>query len=109
GQALILPSTVKGFNDFFEKYARQITIFARERRSYEHLLSIPGMQGRVFLCHDLAFATDFSVFKVHEPAIRSGRLNLFREDEEARSASHYTHNYDLSLLWNSVSWSDRAM
>ena len=109
GQVLILPSTVKGFDAFFEKYASQITIFARERVSYEHLASIKGMQGRVFLCHDLAFATDFSVFQMHGIEHRSGRLNLFREDEEARSATRYTHNYDLSLLWNSVSWSDKAM
>jgi exopolysaccharide biosynthesis predicted pyruvyltransferase EpsI len=109
GQALILPSTVKGFESFFEKYASQITIFARERVSYEHLKSIKGMQGRVFLCHDLAFATDFSLFSIHELEHRSGRLNLFREDEEARSADHYTHNYDLSLLWNGISWSDKTM
>ncbi|MGH8812916.1 MAG: polysaccharide pyruvyl transferase family protein [Advenella sp.] len=109
GQALILPSTVKGFEAFFEKYASQITIFARERVSYEHLKSIKGMRGRVFLCHDLAFATDFSLFNIHVLEHRSGRLNLFREDEEARSAEHYTHNYDLSLLWNGISWADKAM
>ncbi len=107
GEALILPSTVKGFEQFFEKYASQITIFARERVSYDHLLSIKGMQDRVYLCHDLAFATDFSEFKIHGFEHRNGRLNLFREDEEARNADHYTHNYDLSLLWNSLSWFDK--
>ncbi|WP_193088351.1 polysaccharide pyruvyl transferase family protein [Advenella sp. FME57] len=109
GQVLILPSTVKGFESFFEKYASQITIFARERVSYDHLKAIRGMQDRVFLCHDLAFATDFSAFNVHGIDHRSGRLNLFREDEEARNAAHYTHNYDLSLLWNSQSWFDKDM
>ncbi len=109
GQALILPSTVKGFEAFFEKYASQITIFARERVSYDHLKAIDGMQDRVFLCHDLAFATDFSAFKIYGVEQRSGRLNLFREDEEARNAAHYTHNYDLSLLWNSQSWFDKDM
>ncbi|MGX9934462.1 polysaccharide pyruvyl transferase family protein [Advenella kashmirensis] len=109
GQALILPSTVKGFETFFEKYASQITIFAREQVSYKHLAAIKGMQDRVFLCHDLAFATDFSLFTIHDLAQRSGRLNLFREDEEAKISVHYSHNYDLSLLWNSISWSDKAM
>lgn len=109
GQVLILPSTVKGFESFFEKYASQITIFARERVSYAHLKAISGMQDRVFLCHDLAFATDWSAFKIHGVEHRSGRLNMFREDEEARSAAHYTHNYDLSLLWNSQSWFDKDM
>ncbi len=109
GQALILPSTVKGFETFFEKYAGQIIIFAREQVSYEHLKSISGMQDRVFLCHDLAFATDFSLFRIHELEHRSGRLNLFREDEEAKGSEFYTNNYDLSLLWNSVSWSDKTM
>lgn len=109
GQVLILPSTVKGFETFFEKYTEQITIFARERVSYEHLASIKGMEDRVYLCHDLAFATDFSQFKIHNPEGRKGTLNLFREDEEARSAGYYSHNYDFSLLWNGVSWSDKAM
>lgn len=107
GQALILPSTVKGFETFFQKYAKQITIFARERVSYDHLLSITGMQDRVFLCHDLAFATDFSLFQIHGAEHRQGRLNLFREDEEAENTDHYTRNYDLSLLWNSLSWFDK--
>ncbi len=107
GQALILPSTVKGFDSFFEKYASQITIFARERVSFDHLNAIKGLEGRVYLCHDLAFATDFSLFKIYGPDQRSGSLNLFREDEEARNASFYTHNYDLSLLWNSLSWFDK--
>ncbi len=107
GQALILPSTVSGFTEYFRKYAKQITVFARDPVSYEHLSSIDELKGRVFLCHDLAFAVDFSRLNPTPNLNKSGILNIFRQDEESLHHEFYPNNYDFSLLWNGVSWYER--
>lgn len=111
GQVLILPSTVLGFQHFFEKYAGQITVFARERNTFERLDGYSGMHGRVHMMHDLAFATDFAVFgdgpDINASSSRDGVLNMFREDEESNISGYRKRNYDLSLLWNVTAWYDR--
>ncbi len=110
GQVLILPSTVQGFQDFFEKYAPQITIFAREQNTFDRLVKYRGMESRVHLTHDLAFVADLSVFEedINKARLnsREGTLNIFREDEESSTTGHRKHNYDLSLLWNAIAWHD---
>lgn len=107
GQALILPSTVSGFTEYFRKYAKQITVFARDPVTYEHLSSIDELKGSVFLCHDLAFAVDFSRLNPTPNLNKSGSLNIFRQDEESLHHEFYRNNYDFSLLWNGVSWYER--
>lgn len=109
GRVLILPSTVKGFEDFFRRYASQITIFARERTSYEHLSTIPQLKGRLHLSHDLAFATDIERLGWDYDVPRIGTLNILRQDEESNTGQDFRLNFDLSLLWNGIEWGNREV
>lgn len=108
GEAVILPCTVSGFREFFQRYGKQMTIFARERVSFDHLRSISELSGRVHLCHDLAFAVDYE--KTEWPVGEAGtgaKLSLLRSDEESRGGTKPRNNIDLALLWNGIQWSSR--
>ncbi len=110
GEAVLLPSTVSGYRDFFTRYGRQITVFAREQVSYEHLRSIEALEGRVHLCHDLAFAVDFERTGWPEGlAGTEARLSLLRADEESRGHAKPRDNIDLALIWNSIQWTNRSV
>lgn len=108
GNLLILPSTVKGFVDFFSKYAGQIVVFAREKATFNHLAKIEGLEDRVFLSHDLAFMINFSALDLSAQPSRAGALRIFRQDAESKDGLLFAENYDLPLIWSHEKWADRA-
>ncbi|OWT63858.1 polysaccharide pyruvyl transferase family protein [Candidimonas nitroreducens] len=108
GNLLILPSTINGFVDFFSRYAGQIIIFAREKLTYDNLKKVPGLEDRVFLSHDLAFALNFSRLDICAQPSRSGALHIFRQDAESKEGLIFAENYDLPLIWSHKEWADRG-
>lgn len=107
GTACILPSTIKDFGSEFVRYADQLTIFARERTTYDELLASGMPPARVHLCHDLAFALNPIWIEAQKGVPAYGTLTAFREDDEQTFAPHQDENIDLSLFLNGSLWHDR--
>lgn len=109
GRVLILPSTINGFHDFFEKYASQIIVFAREEVTFNNLGKIKGLNDRLFIAHDLAFAVDFEKIPVAVTSEKKDTLCLFRQDAESKESLLYSDNFDLPLLWKHEEWGTRDL
>jgi len=107
GTACILPSTIKDFGSEFVRYADQLTIFARERTTYDELLASGMPPSRVHLCHDLAFALNPIWIEAQKGTPPYGTLMAFREDDEQTFAPDRDENIDLSLFLNGSLWHDR--
>lgn len=110
GCAVILPSTINGFSEFFRRYGSQIILFTREHISYERMRNVKELEGRVHLCHDLAFAANLDSIRRDEANDKGvGVLSLFRKDQESLGYPIPFENVDLALLWNGIQWVDREM
>lgn len=109
GRLLILPSSFKGFYGFFAKHASQVELFCRDAVSFEHVSGIPGLYGRVHLCHDLAFATHPSFFASCRSVRGDGHLDVLRTDGESTGEQLPFGNVDLSLIVNGIQWADRKV
>jgi exopolysaccharide biosynthesis predicted pyruvyltransferase EpsI len=102
GRALILPTTVFGFERYLARYGSQLTIFARDIETLRRLEAVPELVGRVHLSHDLAFAVDVvDAFGdvPYEPGFPI--LRIMRSDPEATSEAG---GFDLPMLFNGVQW-----
>jgi exopolysaccharide biosynthesis predicted pyruvyltransferase EpsI len=104
GKVLILPSTVSGYREFFARYARQITIFARDPTTFAHLTSIEGLD--VHLGHDLAFATAPEQFAMYRERRGERNLNIYRKDGERTGDDIPFESIDLALVVNGIQWAD---
>ena len=107
GEAILLPSTVDGFGEYFDRYSEQIEIFAREKTTFETLQSRPRLRSRVDICPDLAFAVDPQLFQEFRNKSKRGELKLFRTDAESLSGSLPPGNIDLAHVWNGPIWQSR--
>ncbi|MFC5482274.1 polysaccharide pyruvyl transferase family protein [Microvirga aerilata] len=107
GEIILLPSSVSGFEQYFAQYARQVTIFARERVSFDRLNAVAELHGRVHLCHDLAFALDPTTFSELRRMQGSGELSLFRSDAEGCRTELPPSNIDIALSRNGDIWHSR--
>ncbi|MCW2284701.1 hypothetical protein M2323_002588 [Rhodoblastus acidophilus] len=106
GHAIILPCTMFGFGELLSKYADQLVIFARERKTLENLRAA-GVE-HASLCHDLAFAVSPDFYSGLSKDEREGELLAYRTDEERAKAEIPFGNLDLSLLWTGDIWRDAA-
>jgi hypothetical protein len=71
-----------------------VTLFCRERISYDAVLKIVPRPEKIFLDHDLAFQLDVSRWK--KPG--QGHLNAFRTDNESRLGRVPASNFDISNM-----------
>jgi len=107
GRMIVLPSSIVGFDDLWRRHAGQVTIFAREKATLDHLLSLPEMEGHAFFCHDLAFAVRLSALHRDDENRGQGTVRMFRTDAESARGRPPVGSIDLSLLWNGDVWGDR--
>ncbi|MGC5780823.1 polysaccharide pyruvyl transferase family protein [Methylobacterium sp. NFXW15] len=108
GKLLVLPSSFNGFVDYFERYADQIFLFAREEVSFSALAKSRVLRDRIGLCPDLAFAINPDTLPKQKFLARSGELNLFRTDAESALKRTPLGNCDVALLWNGGIWSEKV-
>ncbi|UIY43252.1 polysaccharide pyruvyl transferase family protein [Methylobacterium radiotolerans] len=108
GKLIVLPSSFDGFISYFSKYASQITLFARERTSLGHLIAVPELKERVFLCPDLAFAVEHPRFQALAERRGDGTLYALRTDVEAKGLCVPPENFDISSLWNGQAWASES-
>ncbi len=69
---VILPSTIRGQEELLADFGDNVTVFTRERQSYDHALQYARNGARVLVDHDMAFNLDARKF------IREGRGRLPR-------------------------------
>lgn len=108
GQLLILPTSFAGLGAELVPYAEQVTIFCRERQSYEELLRLGMPESRIFLCPDMAFYTKEEHFSGLEEEGQYPVLQILRRDEEGIRKNHPRDSVDLPLLFNDVQWAEEA-
>ncbi len=102
-EIILLPHTVHGYDELLLS-AKNLTIFCREKTSYQYLQAIGFPSERLFLSHDMAFHLSKTSFQEY---LRKGEgiANCFRTDQEsARTSDIPNDNLDISLSWNSGLW-----
>lgn len=102
-EIVLLPHTVHGYDDLLLS-TENLTIFCREKVSYEYLSFIGFPGERLFLAHDMAFSlgdVDFEQYKNKGKGI----ANCFRTDQESsKSFDIPDNNVDISLIWVGDFW-----
>ena len=100
----LLPHTVVGNADILQKTYQKLTLFCRERVSYEQCLQNGANPNATYLTHDLTFFLD----KRHLSGFQStgsGELKILRSDGESlREGQHQDGDIDISLSWNGDIW-----
>jgi exopolysaccharide biosynthesis predicted pyruvyltransferase EpsI len=93
----ILPSSIDPDSpevaDFFGNPPPNLSVFCRERISFEKVTAITARPETVFLDHDLAMAVDYTPWRQRG----SGNLNAFRTDRESMGHAVPADNMDVSL------------
>jgi exopolysaccharide biosynthesis predicted pyruvyltransferase EpsI len=102
-EIILLPHTVHGYDELLLS-AKNLTIFCREKISYQNLAAIGFPSERLFLAHDMAFLlskTEFQDYLMNGKGI----ANCYRTDKEsARTFDMPDDNLDISLSWNGELW-----
>jgi exopolysaccharide biosynthesis predicted pyruvyltransferase EpsI len=102
-EIILLPHTVHGYDELLLS-AKNLTIFCREKISYQNLAAIGFPSERLFLAHDMAFLlskTEFQDYLMNG----KGTANCYRTDKEsARPFDMPNDNRDISLSWNGELW-----
>jgi asparagine synthase (glutamine-hydrolysing) len=102
-EIILLPHTVQGYNELLLS-AKNLSIFCREKTSYQKLSAIGFPSERLFLAHDMAFSlakTEFQEYLLKG----EGTANCFRIDQEStREFEILPDNVDISLSWNGELW-----
>ena len=102
-EIILLPHTVHGYDELLLS-AKNLTIFCREKTSYQNLSAIGFPSERLFLAHDMAFQLTMLEFQDYLMNGK-GTANCFRlDDESARVFDMPTDNLDISLSWNGELW-----
>ncbi len=102
-EIILLPHTVHGYDELLLS-AKNLTIFCREKTSYQNLSAIGFPSERLILAHDMAFHLSKTSFQEY---LRKGEgiANCFRTDQEsARTFDMPNDNLDISLSWNGELW-----
>ena len=106
-QLVLLPHTVHEQRDVLKEIGPNMVLFARERRSFQHLTQHMRYPENARIDHDLALAigptTIRSLIK-NDWGPGSGCLHAFRTDKEATEIEIPPDNRDLSLMRESTSF-----
>ena len=87
-QLILLPHTVAGNEDLLSELRSNVTLFARERVSYEHLKS-SAKNAHVFLDHDLALNLDANKI-INSPLMSFPEAVIKKLAHKARSSEKST-------------------
>lgn len=101
---IIMPSTIKGYEEFFKQNLHKLIILCREKTSFGYIESLGYETGKnVLLTDDMAFYLDLSSYMSFvEP--EKGAASCFRTDSESLTGEWRNNNHDISLTWNGDYW-----
>lgn len=101
---IIMPSTIKGYEDFFRKNINKLIILCREVISFEYIKSLGYKRGEnVLLTDDMAFYLNLSSYMSFAEPIKN-IASCFRTDSESLTGEWRDNNHDISLTWNGDYW-----
>jgi exopolysaccharide biosynthesis predicted pyruvyltransferase EpsI len=95
-EIVILPHTIKNVDNLLSKLNKNITIFCRERISFEYVKQKFKYTNNIFLSKDLAFYIPINVLNKYTKT-GMGECNLFRCDKEKTVIEIPSDNNDLSV------------
>ncbi len=99
---LILPSTIKGHTDFFNKYSSQFTIIVRDKISYTSLRESGFPPEKLYLAHDMAFYLfEIKIQENYRFLPPLGTLLALRIDSESAQTGNIDGSMDLSAQYGS--------
>ncbi|MFD3238356.1 polysaccharide pyruvyl transferase family protein [Rahnella perminowiae] len=101
---IIMPSTIKGYDEFFIENKDSLIICAREEITYNYLLGLGYVKDKnLILAHDMAFYLDTLKYTSDISAFK-GEVKCFRTDDESYDKAWKENNHDISLTWNGDYW-----
>ncbi|POW55945.1 hypothetical protein C3408_16730 [Candidatus Pantoea alvi] len=101
---IIMPSTIKGYEEFFRKNTDKLIVLCREVVSFEYIQSLGYEKGKnLLLTDDMAFYLNLSNYMSFvEPT--KNIASCFRTDSESLTGEWGGNNHDISLTWNGDYW-----
>lgn len=103
-KTIIFPSTINGYEDFFEANKNSLFICCREKISYSKLLKLGYIPNEsIILTHDMAFYLNKENY-VTSIVAKKKVVSCYRTDSESLTKEHRENNYDISLTWNGDFW-----
>ncbi|MFC7399558.1 polysaccharide pyruvyl transferase family protein [Chelatococcus sp. GCM10030263] len=101
---VVMPHTIVGFADVLAETHRNLTVFCRERVSYDLALANGSNPASTYLSEDIVFFLDDDHFKEHFQS-GEGTLTAVREDGETSGTFPVPPgNIDISMSWNGDLW-----
>lgn len=106
---VIMPSTIKGYDDFLKKHKERLIIFCREKITYIYIQSL-GYEGNhnLFICDDMAFYLDLNKYLSLKENYKES-VNCYRTDSESSTGAIVENNHDISLTWNGDYWDNEHL
>lgn len=106
-RVILLPQSIVGYDDIIKETHNNLTVFCREKISFEHCTAVGGRNDRIHLCQDAALYLSPKHFE-QAKVPGSGCLNAMRTDGESLGGEHDQNNMDISLAWNGDVWTNPA-
>lgn len=99
---IILPHTIQGNQDLLHQLSKNVTVFCREKMSYDYCKKNVRFPNNVFFAHDMAFYADIQQLALPQPEKVCGDFFAFRVDKEQcaerRNITLPASNKDISAL-----------
>ncbi|CAI3945577.1 Exopolysaccharide biosynthesis protein EpsI [Commensalibacter communis] len=110
-KTIILPHTIRGYNDLFVNNQDRFIICCREEITYNKIVSLGYIDNKsVLLTHDMAFGLILRKYLDKKtPISLRGEVNCFRTDDESNFNSKHENNHDISLSWNGDYWANISL
>ena len=108
-KVIIMPSTIKGYEDFFTINKESLIVCAREEITFNSLLGLGYEKDtNLILAHDMAFYLDKSKY-INSIIPFKGEVKCFRTDNESLDKQWKDNNHDISLTWNGDYWDNQYL
>ncbi|MBO1040395.1 polysaccharide pyruvyl transferase family protein [Brucella pituitosa] len=106
-RVILFPQSIVGYEDIIKETHNNLTVFCRDKVSFEHCTTVDGRNDRIHLCQDAALYLGPKHFE-QAKVIGSGCLNAMRTDGESLGGERDQNNMDISLAWNGDVWTNPA-
>lgn len=102
-QVLVLPHTIVGYYDIFNKYKDQLTIICREKKSYSGLVENGFPEDNLYICSDMAlYLEELRIGERYKYPSPLKVLMGLRTDKESRDNHKLKNSVDLSKCYDST-------
>lgn len=109
-QVVLLPHTISGNREIFRLTHKNLSVYCRERVSYDHAIESGANPKTTFLSHDLTFFLGTRPLEgIQKSLSEKGRIEILRIDGESASLHDVSAgNVDASMSWNGDIWQSQA-